>query len=288
MMHQKYMNICGQQLYLSLVSKLFVIIFLVFPIQSSAEWVKSEGSEYIDRKTTIDDACKNALMKAKRNALAKASLERIQSNQIQICSESKVSSDCKLFESTFDYIDGGFINEIRKQEGENTKETVINSKPVNKCVVKILANVIKYKEKPDPNYILSAKLINKPNIYEGEKIAIIGQVNKKSFISVYGWYPDIDAKTYHQIFPNENDKNQVFENKINIPRNFPDKKYQLIASFPKKLKKDETQEILIVIATKKKFDIIKEQKIVDFRKRLNNLGSSNWKRIVLGYTVLKD
>ena len=279
-MHQKYMNICGQQLYLSLVSKLFVIIFLVFPIQSSAEWIESEGSEYIDRKTTIDDACKNALMKAKRNALSKASLERIQSNQIQICSENKVSSDCKLFESTFDYIDGGFINEIRKQEGEDTIETFINSK--------ILANVIKYKEKPDPNYILSAKLINKPTIYEGEEVIIGGQVNKKSFISVYGWYPDIDAKTYHQIFPNENDKNQVFENKINIPRISPNKKYQLTASFPKKLKKDETQEILIVIATKKKFSIIKEQKIVDFRKRLNNLGSSNWKRIVLGYTVLKD
>ena len=98
------MNICDQQLYLSLVSKLFVIIFLIFPIQSSAEWIKSEGSEYIDRKTTIDDSCKNARMKAKRNALSKASLERIQSNQIQICSENKLSSDCKLFESTFDYI----------------------------------------------------------------------------------------------------------------------------------------------------------------------------------------
>ena len=160
------MNICDLQLYLLLVSRLFLFIFLVIPTQSSAEWIQSEGSEYIDRRTTIDDACKNALMKAKRNALSKASLERIQSNQIQICSENKVSSDCKLFESTFDYIDGGFINEIRQQEGETSLETLVNSEPLNKCVVKILANVIKYKEKPDPNYILSAKLVNKPTIYE--------------------------------------------------------------------------------------------------------------------------
>ena len=58
-------------------------------------------------------------------------------------------------------------------------------------------------EKPDPNYILSAKLVNKPTIYEGEKVIINGEVNQKSFISVYGWYPDLYANTYHQIFPNQ-------------------------------------------------------------------------------------
>ena len=62
-------------------------------------------------------------------------------------------------------------------------------------------------------------------------------------------------------------------------------KYQITTSFPKKLKKNETQEVLIVIATKKKFDIIKEQKIVDFSKRLNSLGRYNWKK---NYTWLHD
>ena len=287
-MHQKYINICDHRLYLSLVNKLLIFLIILFPTLSNAEWINSEGSEYIDRKTTIDEACKNALMKAKRNALSKANLERLQSNQIQICSENKVSSDCKLFESTFDYIEGGFINEIKNQEGETSRETVVNAEPFDQCIVKILANVVKYKEKSDPNYILSAKLLNKPTIYEGENIVINGEVNKKSFISVYGWYPDIDANTYYQIFPNQHDENQVFERKIQIPRQSSMNKYQIKTSFPKKLKKNETQEVLIVIATKKKFDIIKEQKIVDFRKRLNSLGRYNWKRIILGYTILKD
>ena len=287
-MHQKYINICDHRLYLSLVNKLLIFLIILFPTFSNAEWINSEGSEYIDRKTTIDEACKNALMKAKRNALSKANLERLQSNQIQICSENKVSSDCKLFESTFDYIEGGFINEIKNQEGQMSRETVVNAEPFDQCIVKILANVVKYKEKSDPNYILSAKLLNKPTIYEGENIVINGEVNKKSFISVYGWYPDIDANTYYQIFPNKHDKNQLFEKKIQIPRKSSIDKYQITASFPKKLIKSETQEILIIIATKKKFDIIKEQKIVDFRKRLNSLGRYNWKRIILGYTILKD
>ena len=287
-MHQKYINICDHRLYLSLVNKLLIFFIILFPTLSNAEWINSEGSEYIDRKTTIDEACKIALMKAKRNALSKANLERLQSNQIQICSENKVSSDCELFESTFDYIEGGFINEIKNQEGETSRETVVNAEPFDQCIVKILANVVKYKEKSDPNFILSAKLLNKPTIYEGENIIINGEVNKKSFISVYGWYPDIDANTYYQIFPNQYDKNQVFEKKIQIPRQSSMNKYQITTSFPKKLKKNETQEVLIVIATKKKFDIIKEQKIVDFRKRLNSLGRYNWKRIILGYTILKD
>ena len=287
-MHQKYINICDHRLYLLLVNKILIFLIILFPTFSNAEWINSEGSEYIDRKTTIDEACKNALMKAKRNALSKANLERLQSNQIQICSENKVSSDCQLFESTFDYIEGGFINEIKNQEGETSREIVVNAEPFDKCIVKILANVVKYKEKSDPNYILSAKLQNKPTIYEGENIVINGEVNKKSFISVYGWYPDIDANTYYQIFPNQYDENQVFEKKIQIPRQSSMNKYQITTSFPKKLKKNETQEILIVIATKKNFDIIKEQKIVDFRKRLNSLGRYNWKRIILGYTILKD
>ena len=83
-------------------------------------------------------------------------------------------------------------------------------------------------------------------------------------------------------------KIKFLKKKIQIPRQSSMNKYQIKTSFPKKLKKNETQEVLIVIATKKKFDIIKEQKIVDFRKRLNSLGRYNWKRIILGYTILKD
>ena len=129
-MHQKYINICDHRLYLSLVNKLLIFLIILFPTLSNAEWINSEGSEYIDRKTTIDEACKNALMKAKRNALSKANLERLQSNQIQICSENKVSSDCKLFESTFDYIEGGFINEIRIKKEKRAGKQLLTQNPL--------------------------------------------------------------------------------------------------------------------------------------------------------------
>jgi hypothetical protein len=287
MMQLKYMSSCARPLFLLLVSNFFILLILLSH-QVSAEWINSEGIEYIDKKSSDYEACKNALMKAKRNALSKARLEFIQSQQIQICSENKKSSNCKLFESTFDYIDGGFITEIKNQDNETDKETIVNSSPLRKCVVKISANVIKYNEKADPNFLLSAKLINKPIVYEGDKIIINGQVNQKSFISVYGFYPDIDAEKYHQIFPNKFDKKQDFEKNIHIPRKSHTSIYDITAKFPEKIKKTETQEILIVIATKNKLDIIKEQKIVDFDKRLYNLGRSNWKKIILGYTILKD
>ena len=59
-MHQNYINICDHLLYLSLVNKLLIFLIILFPTFSNAEWINSEGSEYIDRKTTIDEACKNA------------------------------------------------------------------------------------------------------------------------------------------------------------------------------------------------------------------------------------
>ena len=60
-MHQKYINICDPRLYLSLVNKLLIFLIILFPTLSNAEWINSEGSEYIDRKTTIDEACKKML-----------------------------------------------------------------------------------------------------------------------------------------------------------------------------------------------------------------------------------
>ena len=287
-MQQKYISSCARQLFLLLVSNLLIISIFIFPFNVSAEWINSEGIEYISKKSSEYDACKNALMKAKRNALSKASLEFIQSQKIQICSENKKSSDCNLFESIFDYIDGGFITEIKNQNNESDRETIINSSPLRQCVVKISANIIKYNEKSDPNFILSAKLMNKPIVYEGDKIIINGQVSQKSFISIYGFYPDIDAENYYQIFPNKYDVKQEFEKYINVPRKSHSSIYDITAKFPEKIKKADTQEILIVIATKNKLDIIEEQRIVDFDKRLYNLGRSNWKKIILGYTILKD
>ena len=63
-------------------------------------------------------------------------------------------------------------------------------------------------------------------------------------------------------------------------------KYELIANFPKNSDKKETQEFLVILATKDKFDIMTEENISDFYKRLNRLGRSRWETKILGYTII--
>ena len=53
------------------------------------------------------------------------------------------------------------------------------------------------------------------------------------------------------------------------------------------LKKDETQEFIIVLATKRKFAILKKIKISELLTRLDDEGKSNWYMQKIGYSVLR-
>ena len=283
MMQLKYMNSCARQLFLLSVSNLLLITMLIFPLNVSAEWIESEGRYYIDRKTSRDEACKNALIDARRKALAKAKLEIISSQQIDVCNETKNNASCSLFQSTFAFIDGGFITEIKKEP-----EKIVDSTPEKECVIKIQANVIKYDEKPDVNFVLKAKLNNKPKVYEGAKISLDAEITQNSYISVLGWYPGLNSENYYRIFPIENEKNKIDKGLFSIPRKKSLSKYELIANFPKNSDKKDAHEFLVILATKDKFDIISEENISDFYKRLNRLGRSRWETKILGYTIINE
>jgi hypothetical protein len=57
--------------------------------------------------------------------------------------------------------------------------------------------------------------------------------------------------------------------------------------FLKILKKNETQEFIIVLATKKKFVILNTIKISELLTRLDDFGKSNWYIQKIGYSVLR-
>ena len=64
------------------------------------------------------------------------------------------------------------------------------------------------------------------------------------------------------------------------------KLYEITAQFPDGVELDEV-EILIVLATKKRFDLL-EKESGRFHKRLDVLGRENWKMQKLGYSILKE
>ena len=77
------------------------------------------------------------------------------------------------------------------------------------------------------------------------------------------------------------------QNFFNIPSKENSDKYALSIGFPEELKKDETQEFIIVLATKKKFAILNNIKVSELLTRLDDLGKANWYMQKIGYSVLR-
>ena len=280
MMQLKYMSSCARLLFLLLVSS--TLLFLSFYSNLSfAESVKGEGMSYWDDKTSKKEACDKAELDAKNDALRKLGLESFKSTQIEACTDTGDKTNCELYQSTFNTVSGGYIKSfkiLQKSRGGNDN---------NFCLVKINAEAFKFKGEHDQEFILNADIGDKRRFFEGSQLTINAELNKKAFINVLGWYPDIDKDNYYLLFPNKFEPNNHLSNKFQIPTISNAKKYKLDLGFPEDLKTDETQEFIIVLATKTKFAILKQIKVSQLLTRLDEITKPNWYMQTIGYSVLR-
>ena len=280
MMQLKYMSSCARLLFLLLVSS--TLLFLSFYSNLSfAESVKGEGMSYWDDKTSKKEACDKAELDAKNDALRKLGLESFKSTQIEACTDTGDKTNCELYQSTFNTVSGGYIKSfeiLQKSRGGNDN---------NFCLVKINAEAFKFKGEHDQEFILNADIGDKRRFFEGSQLTINAEINKKAFINVLGWYPDIDKDNYYLLFPNKFETNNHLNNKFQIPTISNAKKYKLDLGFPEDLKTDETQEFIIVLATKTKFAILKQIKVSQLLTRLDEITKPNWYMQTIGYSVLR-
>lgn len=277
------MSTCDLLLFLLSVSSA-VIFFTFMPLSTFANTnlsVKGEGMSYWDDRTSKKDACDMAELEAKNDILRQLGLERLKSNQVEACSDSGDKVNCELYQSTFNTISGGYIKNFEILE---QKRGGIDNKF---CVVKIIADAVKFKGKHDPDFIINADIGDRRRFFEGSHLTINAELNKEAFVSVLGWYPDIDKDNYYKLFPNEFDKNNFLKNRFNIPTRSNSTRYKLDIGFPTNLKKDETQEFIIVLATKRKFAILNKIKVSELLTRLDDEGKSNWYMQKIGYSVLR-
>lgn len=280
MMQLKYMSSCARLLFLLLVSS--TLLFLNFYSNLSfAESVKGEGMSYWDDKTSKKEACDKAELEAKDNVLTQLGLERIKSTVIEACSDSGDKASCLLYQSTFNTISGGYIKNFELLE--KARGGIENKY----CVVKIIAEAFKYKEEHDQEFIINANIGDKRRFFEGSNIVINAELSQEAFINVLAWYPETDKENYHKLYPNQYEENNFLKDKFNIPTKNTNTKYQLDIGFPKDFKKNETQEFIIVLATKKKFVILNTIKISELLTRLDDFGKSNWYIQKIGYSVLR-
>ena len=282
-MHLKFMNICDLPSYLLLVSSISILLifFSVTSFADVAQSRKGKGMSYWDDRTSKKEACDKAELEAKNDVLRKLGLESLRSNQIEACTDSGDKANCELYQSTFNTISGGFIKNFEVLEkGRGGKDNKF-------CVVKLIAEAIKFEGKHDSDFVVNADIGNSRRFFEGENLVINAQLSKKAYVNVLGWYPDIDKENYIRLYPNLYDKENLLQNAFNIPSKENSNKYSLSIGFPEELKKDETQEFIIVLATKKKFAILNMIKVSELLTRLDDLGKANWYMQKIGYSVLR-
>ena len=300
MMQQKFTSISDHPLYLLLVNSVLILI-IFFSFHTHAEIFEGKGMSYWDDRTSKKEACDNALNEAKNDALRQLGLESIKSDQIETCLDSGDQVRCQLYQTTFNNISGGYIKDfevINKGRGGNDQKF---------CVVEILADAYKFKGKHDPEFIVDAtvgtyvklkkndKYNNqyifkyKKNIFfEGDNLAIKGNLTKKAFINILAWYPNIYPNSYFKLFPNKYEKNTLMNNVFFVPNKDTASIYQLDLRLPENFKANESQEYIIVLATKKKFAILNKTNISNLLSRLDELGKNNWYMKKLGYSIIRE
>ena len=274
------MSICGHLLYLLLVSNA-LFFFSITCFANTAQSTEGKGMSYWDDRTSKKEACDKAELEAKNDVLRKLGLESLQSNQIEACTDSGDKANCELYQSTFNTISGGYIKTFKileKGRGGNDNKF---------CVVKIVADAVKFEGKHDPDFIINANIGDRRRFFEGSNLVIDAELSKEAFVNVLGWYPDIDKDNYYKLYPNQFEKDNLLEYKFNIPTRANSNKYKLNIGFPEELKKDETQEFIIVLATKRKFAILNQIKLSELLTRLDDEGKSNWYMQKIGYSVLR-
>ncbi len=272
---------------LLLVNRFLVFVCVLISSPAAAELYNAEGRHPYSRSISEEACFSAAFLAAKKDAMSKAGLERLASSQMEICSDTVDNTNCELHQQTLSYYDDGFIAGTEKisenREGVGYDE---------ECVVRIRADVEKFKSKPDANFALRAEIDGSRRKRHGERVSISGETNLNSNIQLLGWYPHSDGDYFAKIIPNSyenkfNDLNGVVGN-FSLPSGNASKLYEITAQFPDGVELDEVSEVLIVLATKKRFTLLEKESAEEFHKRLNNFGRENWKMQKLGYSILKD
>jgi len=259
-----------------------VIGVSIIPSISAAEMVIASGSFPFPTSISLDKCFGEALLDAKRAAMSKYGLEGVTSSAMEVCVDTASSANCELYQETLSYFDGGYIASF---EVTDKKERLFGGQ--KECSVEIKAQVRRYSEKPDPNFGLSASVTGKKTKMKGDEIVIEGEVNQKSHLFLLAWYPNSDDDRYYKLLPNDFEKFQNINGKFTIPSSEGQSQYGLYAEPDMELDENIQFEVLILLATKKPFQLLDVENSASLYQRLNSLGRDNWQLLKLSYNVLK-
>ena len=267
----------------SLVGVLGLPLAFTSAAHSDENWITAKGSHPYQTNISLDSCFTEALLDAKRNAMSKAGLERLSTNQLEICAETAESANCDLHQETLNYFDGGYIRETQVTLREEPKTGVFRE-----CIITIKADVRTYEQSTNPLISASANITGNKVKIDGQEVQIVGEVSANSTVQLLGWYPKSSGDVYYKIVPNQFEELTNVTGKFQIPSKEAATKYALIAEFDENLEDQFASEVLAVLVTNKDFPLIDSERSEDLFSRLDAFGRENWKMIKVSYTIARD
>ena len=267
-------------MYSSLVRNSFVFISLLTNVASAAE-ITSQGYSYYSNDVSLNDCKRLAQLDARKNAMSKAGLERGSFYDKEICTDSNGVSTCELIQQNQSYYDGGFIKSETEVSFSTSELGTINQK----CEYAANFEIEKFTSKHDPDFLLSADTDR--GIYrDQDEVRISGVTNQMA--NVYLFWVDQQNDTLEVIVPNEYEPQIKSQGTFSIPTKEGSKKWGLYAEIPANSTEERLTEFFLVLATKSELALINSEDISNFYQRLNELGRENWRKIDLGYAIIKE
>lgn len=205
------------------------------------DWYKVTATKQIVN-ITPEEAEQKAINKARLKAIEYACGIEVNSSTLNIQSESSFKSLIDYFSQITSLMSQGFILE-QKILRNNTKTE--NSILIKEVTIKV--KVAKQKGEKDPYFNINTKL-NKVHFTEGEKLQLEITPTKDCYLTILCVYSD---ETVGLLLPNKHKNNFA---KTNENFSFPDEQDNFSIPIFLLPNKTEDTEILMVIATKQKYN----------------------------------
>ena len=264
---------------LFLLTLLVQLQFFLQPTAWAAEnWTGAISAQYpISFEMSPREACENAEEQAKLDAMSLAGCEKLSFRQVETCESSDDNERCSFFQETFNAYDNCFIARYDLLD-RNTRKLDLNQNQV--CEVRAEVAVRGFRSKHDPGLVVQVDDTLSRVFKVGEEVLLSGQLSQPAFVNVLGWYPEIDREHLFRLHADA----KVTEDFMLPPATQAERWW---AFLPENWARDESNEFMIVLASKTPFQVMEKEARSDFFKRLDELGRENWRIARYSYRVVK-
>ena len=280
-------SLVGLPLYLPLYLSLYLVACCGLVLSGAAiaaeKWNGAISAKYpISFEMSPKEACENAEEQAKLDAMSLAGCETLSFRQFETCESSDDSERCAFFQETFNAYDNCFIAKYDLLD-RNTRKLDINQNQV--CEVRAEVSVRGFRNNHDPQLIVRVDDTLGRVFRPGEEVVVSGQLSQAAYVNVLGWYPEIDQDHLYRLHTDQALDSPRFKTDFLLPPETQVERWW--AALADDYQRNESNEFLIVLASKTPFKVLEKESRSDFFRRLDEFGRENWRIARYSYRIVK-